>query len=215
MQPATGTPLERSNTLRTSATPTVLSFRIGFEQARHGFLHLVDQFVNDGVKLDLHAFVLGFVGHAAVDPRVEAEDHGIGRGRQGDIGFGDRADGAVDDFQGDLVGLDLLQGIDDGLDRSLGVGLDHHLQGLAAVRFQLREQVFQGDLGAVGLQARKPWRSWPRCSARSRAAFSSSTTLNSSPASGTPFKPRTLTATEGPASFRRLPSSLISARTRP
>ena len=36
-----------------------------------------------------------------------------------------------------------------------------------------------------------------RCSASSRAAFSSSTTLNSRPASGTPFKPRTLTATEG------------------
>jgi hypothetical protein len=54
-----------------------------------------------------------------------------------------------------------------------------------------------------------------RCSARTRAAFSSSTELNSQPASGTPFKPSTLTATDGPASFKRWPSSLMSARTLP
>ena len=51
---------------------------------------------------------------------------------------------------------------------------------------------------------------------RERAGvLSFSTTLNSRPASGTPFSPSTFTATDGPASFRRLPSSLISARTLP
>ena len=57
--------------------------------------------------------------------------------------------------------------------------------------------------------------SWARCSASIRAFFSSSTALNSIPASGTPFRPSNFTATEGPASFRRAPSSLISARTLP
>ena len=54
-----------------------------------------------------------------------------------------------------------------------------------------------------------------RSSASARAAFSSSTELNSQPASGTPFKPSTLTATDGPASLSRWPSSLMSARTLP
>ena len=54
-----------------------------------------------------------------------------------------------------------------------------------------------------------------RSSARLRACFSFSTTLNSNPACGTPFMPRILTATEGGASLSRLSSSLISARTLP
>ena len=39
-------------------------FRI--EQADHRFLHLVDQLVNDAVKLDLDAFALGRDGRRVV-----------------------------------------------------------------------------------------------------------------------------------------------------
>ena len=127
--------------------------------------------------------------------------------------FGDGADVAVNDFEGNFFRLDLLERLDDGLDRTLGVGLDDDLEPLALRRIERREQIFERDLGAVFQIL--AFRSIARCSARSRAAFSSSTTLNSRPASGTPFKPSTFTATDGPASLSRLPSSLISARTRP
>ena len=109
MQPATGAPLDNSKILRTSADADgdILEDRI--EQAGHGFLHLVDQLVNDRVKLDLHAFVLGLVGHAAVDAGVEAQNDRVRSRGQRHVRLGDGADGAVDDFQRDLVGLDLLE----------------------------------------------------------------------------------------------------------
>ena len=107
----------------------------GFEQAGHGLFDLVDKFVDNGVKLDLDAFVLGFVGDAAVDAGMEAKDDGVGSGGEGDIGLGDGSDSAVDDLEGDLLGIDLLEGFDDGFDRTLRIGLDDDLEGLGTARF--------------------------------------------------------------------------------
>ena len=50
------------------------------QQAGHGVLHLVDEFVDYRVELDLHAFALGDVGHTRVDPGVKAENDAIGGG---------------------------------------------------------------------------------------------------------------------------------------
>jgi len=120
------------------------------------------------------------------------------------------ADVAVKNFEGNLVGLDFFQRLDNGLDRALRAALTTILSALLCAASSESEQIFKRDLRAI-LQILR-FGSLARCSASSRAAFSSSTTLNSRPASGTPFKPRTLTATDGPASLSRWPSSLISAR---
>ncbi len=55
------------------------------------------------------------------------------RGEQHDVVLGDGADGAVDHLEGDLVAFDLLEGLDDGFDRALGVGLDDHLEDLGGL----------------------------------------------------------------------------------
>jgi hypothetical protein len=52
------------------------SLMVRLQQTGHGGFDLVDQFVDDGVKLDLHAFALGQVGHADVNARVEAKNDG-------------------------------------------------------------------------------------------------------------------------------------------
>ena len=118
------------------------------EQARHCLLHLVNQFVNDRVKLDLHSLPFGDVGHPDIDARVEAKDDPFGSGRQMDIRLGDRADGAVDHFQRDFLGLDFLKRFDDGLDRPLGIGLDHNFENLGRRSRQSIENRFQRHLGA-------------------------------------------------------------------
>ncbi len=60
------------------------------------------------------------------------------------------------------------------------------------------------------------WRAFSaRWVATSFADFSSSTTLNSSPATGTPERPRTSTGYPGPTSSTSSPRSFIMARTRP
>src|ERR1044071_2109037 len=123
----------------------------GIEQAGHGFLHLVDQFVNDGVEFDLDAFAFGDLRHAVVDSRVEAENDGFGGGGEDDVRFGDCSDGTVDDVEEDLVGFDFFERLDDGLDRALGIGLDHDSEDFVGLRLQRFEQVLQGDLLAAAL----------------------------------------------------------------
>ena len=81
--------------------------RLRIEQAGHRFLHLVDQFVDDRVELDLHAFALGGVGGAGFDLDVEADDDRIRGGGEQDVVLGDRPDGGVDDVEIDLLALDL------------------------------------------------------------------------------------------------------------
>src|SRR5208282_5584803 len=107
-----------------------------FQQAGHGFLDLVDQFVNDRVELDLNPFPFGQVGHTDINAGVETQNDGGGGGGEQDIRFGDGAHGAVNDFEGNLFGLDLLESLDNRLDGALGVGFDDHLQdfGLGGVQ---------------------------------------------------------------------------------
>src|SRR6266404_1586843 len=128
-------------------------FEDRFEQTGHTFFDLIDQLVNDRVELDLDAFVFGFVGHAAVHAGVKAEDdRGRSRGK-GHVGFGDGADGAVDDFEGDFVGLDFFESFDNRFDRALGIGFDDDFEGLGAGGGEMGEKVFEGDFGAGGLLA--------------------------------------------------------------
>ena len=77
------------------------------------------------------------------------------------VRFGDGADGAVDDFQADLVRFDLLERLDDGLDRALRVGLDDHLEHLG----RRWSPVVAKRFSSVTL-ARA---SWPRARASMRA----------------------------------------------
>ena len=127
-QPATLPPLRKPEYLAHfgRANDDFLENRL--KQASHRRFHLVDQFVNDRVKLDLDAFALGDVGHAIIDARVEPKDDCLGGGRQQHIGFSDGADGAVNDFQRNFVGFDLLQSFDDGFDRTLRIGFDDDLK---------------------------------------------------------------------------------------
>src|SRR6266481_1678893 len=57
------------------ADDDVLQDRI--QQAGHGLLHLVNQFINDGIKLDLDPFALGDVRNTVVNPGVEPEYNGV------------------------------------------------------------------------------------------------------------------------------------------
>ena len=156
MQPATGRlwTIRKLCELPPKPDDNVLDDRL--EQAGHGFFHLVDQFVNDRVKFDLHAFVLGLVGHAAVDARVETENDRVGRGGERNVRFGDRADGAVDDFERNFVGFDFLERFDNGFDRALRVGFDDDLERLwTCWKPSVVKNIFQSDFCAVRFLAKR------------------------------------------------------------
>ena len=108
-------------------------FNQRIQQARHRFFHFVDQFVNDGVEFDLHRFAFGHVRHPVVHAGVKPEHNRVGGRRQEHVGFGDGADGAVDDVERDVLRLDFFERLNDGLDRTLGVGLHDRLKNLAGL----------------------------------------------------------------------------------
>jgi len=116
------------------------------EQAGHGLLHLVDQLVDDGVKLELDALALGHLADAGVYLGVKAQDDRIRGAGQGGVGLGNGSDSGVNDLGLHLVRFNFVDGIDDGLDRALCVGLDDELEGLGLVRLCLAEQSLESHL---------------------------------------------------------------------
>ena len=83
-----------------------------------------------------------------------------------------------------------------------------------AFDFDLANRSSRVALPVVAASSLRRWRS-SRCTATSLAAFSSSTTLKSSPAVGTPESPSTSTGYPGPTSSTWSPCSFMRARTRP
>ena len=61
------------------------------EQAEHGFLHFVADFINDGVVANVHVFALSEFGGFAFGAYVESDDHRAGCGREKHVSFADRA----------------------------------------------------------------------------------------------------------------------------
>jgi len=104
----------------------------------------------------------------------------------------------------------LFSAIDNGFLGSLRVRLDDHAEHFG---FLLRQGVvdgFQRNLRPTTSRSSR-LASSTRFVASSRASFSFWNTMNSRTRFGTPLSPSTRTACDGPASFSRRPSSLISA----
>ena len=75
----------------------------GLEEAGHGALHLVLQFVNDGVETDVDFFLVGEFLRFALGANVEADDDGVGRGGEEHVGFGDGADAGAEELEANFV----------------------------------------------------------------------------------------------------------------
>ena len=185
---------------------------LGLEHALEGGVHLVGELVDDVVEADLDALGLRRAARRRVELGVEADDHRVRGGREQDVVVGDVAGALAQDVDAHLVGLDLVQRVDDGAQRALDVGLEDDPQLLGLAGLDLAVQVLErGAAGALGprrLCAR-------RSSTMPRAVFSSATTRSTSPAAGTSPRPSTTTAVDGPALVTRLPRSSSMARTRP
>ena len=81
----------------------------GSSRPGHRFLDLIDQFVNDAVEFDLNAFAFRRVHGHALDFDVEADDDRVRRARQQDVGFGNRSDAGMNNFEIDFLALDLTE----------------------------------------------------------------------------------------------------------
>ena len=134
---------------------------------------------------------------------VEPDDDRRRRLRQADVRLGDAADARRDDVDADVVGRQLGQRVRDRLDRALHVGLEHDLDLLDLARLDLVEDVLERHAAVPASSFLR--RASCRCSTSDLAAFSSLTTLNISPASGTPSRPSTSTGRRRTGLGHRLP----------
>ena len=85
----------------------------GLKQAGHRFFDLVEQLVNDAVKLDLYAFTFRGRDCHALNFDIEADHDGIRRACKQNVRLRNRSDCGVDDLEIDFFALDLLQCTDE------------------------------------------------------------------------------------------------------
>ena len=119
---------------------------LGRKHTLHGVGDLVDGIINDAVHphIDLVTLRGGLCQLVRAD--VEADDDGVGRGGQQNIGLVDRADARVDDAHAHLVVRQLFERGLYRLGRTLHVCLDDEVQLLHFALLQLGEEAFERDL---------------------------------------------------------------------
>ncbi len=116
------------------------------EHALHCCLDLVYAVINDAVHAHIDLAARRAVACGIVRTNVEADDYCAGCGSEHNIGFIDRADGAVDDLDPDFLVGYFLKGSLDCLGRALNVGLDNNVERLHFTGLDLTEQILKADL---------------------------------------------------------------------
>src|ERR1039458_10152448 len=102
----------------------------GVEEARHGFLDLVRERVDDGVETDVDAFVVGELLGLLLGLHVEPADDGVRRRGEEDVVHRDRADSGVQDADLHLLGGELAERLDENLLGAVHVGLSFAVNGV-------------------------------------------------------------------------------------
>ncbi len=118
-------------------------------------LDFFDRIVNDGIGLDLDAFLFCQSGGLGTGADVEADDDGIGGGSQQYVAFGDRADGFMYDADGNFFRGKFLQRVAEGFNGSIHVTFDDQVKFLKVAQRETAADLIEGDmlLGADALFA--------------------------------------------------------------
>src|SRR5690606_16899036 len=107
------------------------------------------QLVEDPVGADLDPRRLGGLACLGLGTDVEPDDHGLGDLGQRDVVLVDAADTGVDDLDATALALDLPDRVAQGLERTLGVGLDDDVEG-GVLGAKLLQQTLETVPGAGG-----------------------------------------------------------------
>ncbi len=91
----------------------------------------------------------------AIGPHVECKNDRAGRRGQEHVGFGDRADAGMEDFELHVIGRKLGQQFAQHLHRPLHVGLDDDRQFFGFAGLKLLVQLVESDAGAGAARERR------------------------------------------------------------
>src|SRR6266699_6831630 len=104
--------------------PQIDLFGFGLQKPEHGVLDLVGDVVDHRVNPDVDFLLLRQVLGTALGPHVVADDDGVARRGEMDVGLRDRSGSGVNDPDLYLVGGLFVEALGKGLDRTLDIGLD-------------------------------------------------------------------------------------------
>src|SRR5690606_2561806 len=122
---------------------------LGGELAHQELFQLVEELVDDPVGAALDPRRLGRLACVGLGTDVEPGEHGLGDRGQRDVVLVDAADTGVDDLDAPALALDLPDRVAQGLERTLGVGLDDDVEG-GVLGTQLLQQTLETVPGAGG-----------------------------------------------------------------
>ena len=126
--------------------------KFGRQHAFEGFFHILGQAVDDVIQADRNAFRIGQTASAHVSLDAEANDDGLGSRGQHHVILADVAGLRVQDFDRDIAFAQLVERVDDRLQRALHVGLEDQAQFLGLTGLVAGEEFLQGGLlGHAGL----------------------------------------------------------------
>src|SRR5215831_8626355 len=106
--------------------------QLRFQQTRHGVFDLIKQPINNAVKLYLDAFAFCSRHCHGLNFHVKTDDYCLGRAGEQNIGFRNRPDRRVNNFQINFFGFDMFQRIHNSFHGTLRVGFQNHPQHLFA-----------------------------------------------------------------------------------
>ena len=101
---------------------------LGREHALHRVAQLLEGAVDDRVGADLDALAVGDGRRVAHRAHVEADDHGVGRRGEVDVGLRDAADAGAHDVDLDVGLRELGDLVLERLQRARDVGLEHEVE---------------------------------------------------------------------------------------
>ena len=98
------------------------------EQTLHGFFDLINEFVDDGVELHLHAFTFRGGERLVLHFDIEADDDGVGGTGKQHVGLINGADLLMQDVEVALVGLDVGETFGNGFNGTLHIAFQDELE---------------------------------------------------------------------------------------
>src|SRR5262245_28544492 len=106
--------------------------QLRFKQTGHGVFDLIKQLINNAVKRYLDAFAFCSRHCHGLNFHAKTDNYRLGRAGEQNIGFRNRPDRRVNNFQIDFFGFDLFQRIHNSFHGTLRVGFQNHPQHLLA-----------------------------------------------------------------------------------
>ena len=99
-----------------------------FKHTFHGFLHILNGIINDGIKTNFHTFLIGLFTSHLTGTNLETDNHSLRSSRQSYVVFRNLSYALMDNVYHNLFGRKFNKRIAQSLNGTINVTLDNNVQ---------------------------------------------------------------------------------------